>query len=107
MTTTVDVLRSTFSSLKSGWALYQGTTSAADMQLGSSSPGMPNFLFLIASGLTLFIWWTIKKQSEDSAVYNEMQGTSNDESDVDQEKDENSISLLTFVNKPTVKPTLA
>ena len=69
-------------------------------------PGMPNFLFLIASGLTLFIWWTIKKQSEDSAVYNEMQGTSNDESDVDQEKDENSISLSEIADNSAISMQL-
>ena len=69
-------------------------------------PGMPNFLFLIASGLTLFIWWTIKKQSENSAVYNEMQGTSNDESDVDQEKDENSISLSEIADSSAISMQL-
>ena len=69
-------------------------------------PGMPNFLFLIASGLTLFIWWTIKKQSENSAVYNEMQGTSNDESDVDQEKDENSISLSEIADNSAISMQL-
>ena len=69
-------------------------------------PGMPNFLFLIASGLTLFIWWTIKKQSENSDVYNEMQGTSNDESDVDQEKDENSISLSEIADNSAISMQL-
>ena len=69
-------------------------------------PGMPNFLFLIASGLTLFIWWTIKKQSENSTVYNEMQGTSNDESDVDQEKDENSISLSEIADNSAISMQL-
>ena len=69
-------------------------------------PGMPNFLFLIASGLTLFIWWTIKKQSENSAVYNEIQGTSNDESDVDQEKDENSISLSEIADNSAISMQL-
>ena len=69
-------------------------------------PGMPNFLFLIASGLTLFIWWTIKKQSENSAVYNEMQGTSNDESDVDKEKDENSISLSEIADNSAISMQL-
>jgi flagellar biosynthesis protein FlhA len=69
-------------------------------------PGMPNFLFLIASGLTLFIWWTIKKQSENSTVYDEMQGTSNDESDVDQEKDENSISLSEIADNSAISMQL-
>lgn len=69
-------------------------------------PGMPNFLFLIASGLTLFIWWTIKKQGENSAVYNEMQGTSNDESNVDQEKDENSISLSEIADNSAISMQL-
>ena len=44
ITTAVDVLRSTFSSLKSGCALYQGTNVAADMDPGRSSPGIPSFL---------------------------------------------------------------
>jgi flagellar biosynthesis protein FlhA len=69
-------------------------------------PGMPNFLFLIASGLTLFIWWTIKKQSENSTVYDEMQGTSNDKSDVDQEKDENSISLSEIADNSAISMQL-
>ena len=69
-------------------------------------PGMPNFLFLIASGLTLFIWWTIKKQSENSTVYDEMQGTSNDESNVDQEKDENSISLSEIADNSAISMQL-
>ena len=69
-------------------------------------PGMPNFLFLIASGLTLFIWWTIKKQSENSTVYDEMQGTSNDGSDVDQEKDENSISLSEIADNSAISMQL-
>ena len=69
-------------------------------------PGMPNFLFLIASGLTLFIWWTIKKQSENSTVYDEMQGTSNNESDVDQEKDENSISLSEIADNSAISMQL-
>ena len=69
-------------------------------------PGMPNFLFLIASGLTLFIWWTIKKQSENSTIYDEMQGTSNDESDVDQEKDANSISLSEIADNSAISMQL-
>lgn len=69
-------------------------------------PGMPNFLFLIASGLTLFIWWTIKKQSEHSTVYNETQGIGNDESDVDKEKDENSISLSEIADNSAISMQL-
>ena len=69
-------------------------------------PGMPNFLFLIASGLTLFIWWTIKKQSENSTVYNETQKINNDESDVDQEKDENSISLSEIADNSAISMQL-
>ena len=69
-------------------------------------PGMPNFLFLIASGLTLFIWWTIKKQTENSTVYNEMQRSSNDESDEDQEKDENSISLSEIADNSAISMQL-
>ena len=69
-------------------------------------PGMPNFLFLIASGLTLFIWWTIKKQSAHSTVYNETQGIGNDESDVDKEKDENSISLSEIADNSAISMQL-
>ena len=42
-TTAVSQLRSIDSSLKSGWALYQGTKVAADSEPGSSSPGIPSF----------------------------------------------------------------
>ena len=69
-------------------------------------PGMPNFLFLIASGLTLFIWWTIKKQSAQSTAYNETQGIGNDESDVDKEKDENSISLSEIADNSAISMQL-
>lgn len=69
-------------------------------------PGMPNFLFLIASGLTLFIWWTIKKQSAHSTAYNETQGIGNDESDVDKEKDENSISLSEIADNSAISMQL-
>ncbi|CAB4587948.1 unannotated protein [freshwater metagenome] len=42
MTTAVSASKSTETFVKSGWALYQGTKSAAEMQLLNSSPGMPN-----------------------------------------------------------------
>ena len=43
MTTAVSQLKSIDSSLKSGWALYQGTKVAADIEPTSSSPGIPSF----------------------------------------------------------------
>ena len=44
ITTAESELRFTSKSAKSGWALYQGTKSAADIDPGNSSPGIPSFL---------------------------------------------------------------
>ena len=56
-------------------------------------PGMPNLLFLTASALTFFIWWTIKKQAESSGEINDKSVKENDEDKLDNTDDDNSLSL--------------
>jgi flagellar biosynthesis protein FlhA len=69
-------------------------------------PGMPNFLFLIASGLTLLVWWTIKKQSEKSINSDEVKNLSSDEENLENEKDENSISLSDIADNSAISMQL-
>ncbi|MDC1357491.1 flagellar biosynthesis protein FlhA [Pseudomonadota bacterium] len=69
-------------------------------------PGMPNFLFLIASGLTLFVWWTIKKQGEKSINSDEVKNLSSDEENLENEKDENSISLSDIADNSAISMQL-
>ena len=56
-------------------------------------PGMPNLLFLTASALTFFIWWTIKKQAESSGEINDKSVKENDEDKLDNTDDDNTLSL--------------
>ena len=69
-------------------------------------PGMPNLLFLIASGLTFFIWWTIKKQDDNSTNFNDVNSKSNDEEVLENEKDENSISLSDIADNSAISMQL-
>jgi flagellar biosynthesis protein FlhA len=69
-------------------------------------PGMPNFLFLIASALTFFIWWTIKKQKENSTNSIDVNSKSNEEEILENEKDENSISLSDIADNSAISMQL-
>ena len=69
-------------------------------------PGMPNFLFLIASGLTLFIWWTIKKQDDNSTNLNDVNSKSSDEDGLENEKDQNAISLSDIADNSAISMQL-
>ena len=69
-------------------------------------PGMPNFLFLIASGLTLFVWWTIKKQSEELINSDDVKNPSSNEENLENEKDENSISLSDIADNSAISMQL-
>ncbi|MDC0456967.1 flagellar biosynthesis protein FlhA [Alphaproteobacteria bacterium] len=80
--------------------------SAAVLFLLGIIPGMPNFLFLIASGLTLFVWWTIKKQGDKSINSDEVKNLSSDEENLENEKDENSISLSDIADNSAISMQL-
>ena len=69
-------------------------------------PGMPNVLFLIASGLTLFIWWRIKTQEENLTNSGEVQSQTSNEENAAQEKDENSISLSDIADNSAISMQL-
>jgi flagellar biosynthesis protein FlhA len=69
-------------------------------------PGMPNVLFLIASGLTFFVWWRLKQKEDDidngSQITNE-----NGETIVKEEKDDdNSINLSEVADNSAISMQL-
>ena len=69
-------------------------------------PGMPNLLFLTASALTFFIWWTIKKQAESSGEINDKSVKENDEAKLDNKDDDNSLSLSEIADNSTISMQL-
>ena len=69
-------------------------------------PGMPNVLFLIASGLTFFIWWRIK-QKEDETNDGSDNINENGETVVKEEKDDdNSINLSEIADNSAISMQL-
>ena len=69
-------------------------------------PGMPNLLFLTASGLTFFIWWTIKKQEESSGEINDKSVKENDEDKLDNTDDDNALSLSEIADNSAISMQL-
>ena len=69
-------------------------------------PGMPNLLFLIASGLTFFIWWTIKKQNETSGEINDNNSKRNEEDKLDNKEDDNTLSLSDIADNSAISMQL-
>jgi len=69
-------------------------------------PGMPNLLFLTASGLTFFIWWTIKKQEESSGEINDKSIKENDEDKLDNTDDDNTLSLSEIADNSAISMQL-
>jgi len=69
-------------------------------------PGMPNLLFLTASGLTFFIWWTIKKQGESSGEINDKSIKENDEDKLDNTDDDNTLSLSEIADNSAISMQL-
>ena len=70
-------------------------------------PGMPNMLFLTASGLTFFIWWKIKQKDqnpneENNILYN----NSNIDSDGSKKDDDNSIDLSEVADNSAISMQL-
>ena len=80
--------------------------SAAVLFLLGLIPGMPNSLFLIASGITFFIWWTIRKNSEISVDNENVDNQNNDGKEIDNEKDENLISLSDIADNSAISMQL-
>ncbi len=71
-------------------------------------PGMPNSLFLIASGLAFFVWFRIRKNSENLADINNITKDQSDienQSDKDKEND-NSIMLSEIADNSAVSMQL-
>jgi len=69
-------------------------------------PGMPNLLFLTASALTFFIWWTIKKQGESSGEINDRSVKENDEDKLDNTDDDNALSLSEIADNSAISMQL-
>ena len=69
-------------------------------------PGMPNLLFLTASALTFFIWWTIKKQGESSGEINDKSFKENDEDKLDNTDDDNALSLSEIADNSAISMQL-
>ena len=66
-------------------------------------PGMPNTLFLLGSGLTFFVWWMLRKKSEELDEDIRIPDENNDIEDV---KDENSISLSEIADNSAISMQL-
>ena len=66
-------------------------------------PGMPNTLFLLGSGLTFFVWWMLRKKSEELEEDIRISDENNDIEDV---KDENSISLSEIADNSAISMQL-
>jgi flagellar biosynthesis protein FlhA len=69
-------------------------------------PGMPNLLFLTASALTFFIWWTIKKQAESSGEINDKSVKENDKDKLDNTDDDNTLSLSEIADNSAISMQL-
>ena len=69
-------------------------------------PGMPNLLFLTASALTFFIWWTIKKQEESSGEINNKSVKENEEDKLDNTDDDNALSLSEIADNSAISMQL-
>ena len=66
-------------------------------------PGMPNTLFLLGSFLTFSVWWIIRKKNEE---IEDKITLSNDNQDVDDKKDDNSISLSDIADNSAISMQL-
>ena len=66
-------------------------------------PGMPNTLFLLGSFLTFSVWWIIRKKNEETE---DKITLSNDNQDVDDKKDNNSISLSDIADNSAISMQL-
>ena len=66
-------------------------------------PGMPNTLFLLGSGLTFFIWWMLQRKNES---FEQDTSFADENVNVDDEKDDNSISLSEIADNSSISMQL-
>ena len=66
-------------------------------------PGMPNTLFLLGSFLTFSVWWIIRRKNEETE---DKIMLSNENQDVDDKKDDNSISLSDIADNSAISMQL-
>jgi flagellar biosynthesis protein FlhA len=66
-------------------------------------PGMPNTLFLLGSGLTFFIWWMLQRKNES---FEQDTSLADENVDVDDQKDDNSISLSEIADNSSISMQL-
>ena len=66
-------------------------------------PGMPNTLFLLGSGLTFFIWWMLQRKNES---FEQDTSLADENVNVDDEKDDNSISLSEIADNSSISMQL-
>ena len=70
-------------------------------------PGMPNMLFLTASGLTFFIWWKIKQKDQNPNEENNiLDNNSTIDSDGNKKDDDNSIDLSEVADNSAISMQL-
>ena len=70
-------------------------------------PGMPNMLFLTASGLTFFIWWKIKQKDQNPNEENNiLDNNSNIDSEGTKKDDDNSIDLSEVADNSAISMQL-
>ena len=82
--------------------------SAGVLLLLGMIPGMPNLLFLLASGITFFIWYRIKQKDEDNVDDNDnLLENSNSSKSIDKsEKDDNEINLSDIADNSAISMQL-
>lgn len=82
--------------------------SAGVLLLLGMIPGMPNLLFLLASGITFFIWYRIKQKDEDSIEDNDnlLENSNSSKSSDKSEKDDNEINLSDIADNSAISMQL-
>ena len=80
--------------------------SAAVLFLLGLIPGMPNTLFLIASGLTFFVWWMIRKNNKTSNNNKSTISENGDDNTIEDETDNDIISLSEIADNSTISMQL-
>ena len=82
--------------------------SAGVLLLLGMIPGMPNLLFLLASGITFFIWYRIKQKDEDNIDDNDnlLENSNSSKSNDKSEKDDNEINLSDIADNSAISMQL-
>ena len=82
--------------------------SAGVLLLLGMIPGMPNLLFLLASGITFFIWYRIKQKDEDNIDDNDnlLENSDSSKSNDKSEKDDNEINLSDIADNSAISMQL-